>query len=428
MTILYDVLFFFISLCYLPAYLFKKKFHSGFWARLGFLPRGLQVDSPVWIHAVSVGEAVMMKPLIESLRKSFPQEKFVISTVTATGNKIARALAQPGDFVTYMPLDFSFIVTAVIKKINPRLFIIAETELWPNLITCLYKNKIPCVVVNARISDKSFGGYQAIRFFLKPVLKKVSLFSAQSLRDQERLFRLGVPKEKVVPAGNMKFDLRITGEGVGDYTEHRKRLGLGTQEKLFVAASTHAQEEEIIIATFKKLLNTYPSLRLLLAPRHPERAPEIERLIERLGFTPLRISQLGRQPITDNRQPIAILDSVGELMDYYAIADIVFVGGSLVAHGGHNILEPALLGKPIVFGPHMFNFRDIADLFLQHDAALLVKDEAEAFVRIKELLDNSVRAKELGARARSLIKENQGATLRNLKLIESLLTSLNDKK
>ena len=206
MFILYDLIFLVFTLIYLPIYLFRGKFHRGFLARLGILPKNLSLDRPVWIHAVSLGEAISTRGLVEELRKAYPHKKFALSTVTATGNKIAREISRTGDFVTYLPLDFSFTVKTVINRINPGLFIIAETEIWPNLIAHLSKKGIPIVTVNARISDSSFKGYSAIKPLIKPILNKISLFCAQADLDADRLKKLGVAADKIKVTGNMKFD------------------------------------------------------------------------------------------------------------------------------------------------------------------------------------------------------------------------------
>ncbi|MFH0935513.1 MAG: 3-deoxy-D-manno-octulosonic acid transferase [Candidatus Omnitrophota bacterium] len=427
MFIIYDLIFLIFVLVYLPAYLFRRRFHRGFARRLGILPPGLNLKRPIWIHAVSVGEAVTIKGLIEELRKIFPGKNFVISTVTPTGNKIAVRLAGEGDFVTYLPFDLSFIVKKLIKRINPALFVIAETEIWPNLICALHTCGVPVVTVNGRISDGSFKGYLAIKFLLKPILDKVSLFCMQSERDAARLSRLGVAQDKIKITGNMKFDTAGFRMEAAQLIRCRQALGLGHSDKLLVCGSTHRREEEILLQLYRRLAQDFLGLKLLIAPRHPERAGEIEGLIVKYGFKPMRLSRLdrpldlarGRQapsiqaPSIQASGTVFILDSVGQLVNYYAVADIVFVGGSLVNKGGHNILEPAFLEKPILFGPHMSNFHDIACLFIKTDAAIAVANQEELENNIESLLSDPRRCLELGSRARGVILQNQGATIRN---------------
>lgn len=358
-----------------------------------------------------------IRGLAEELRVVYPKKRLVISTVTGTGNKVAQSIAREFDFISYLPLDFGLIVKSVIDKINPALFIIAETELWPNLISYLFKKNIPLVVVNARISDNSFRGYRWIKFLTKSILNKVNLFCVQTSLDAERLKFLGVAEGKIKITGNMKFDLKA--DSKNDLTDQRLKLGITIQEKLLVAASTHPGEEEMVLNTYKDLLREFASLRLLIAPRHPERTAEVASLIKKFGFAAQRISLLNlRTYELANLRTIFVLDTVGQLLSFYNIADIVFVGGSLVKTGGHNILEPASLGKPVLFGPYMFNFRDIADLFLKNKAAILVSDQEALKTKIKSLLYSPLEAAELGRRARELIQQNQGATKSNTQLIK----------
>ena len=361
-----------------------------------------------------------IKGLLEELKKIYPDKRFVISTVTPTGNKIARNIATAGDWVTYLPLDLSFIISRVMGKINPSVFILAETEFWPNLITHLYQKRIPIIVVNARISDASFKGYLSIKFLLKNILNKINLFCSQTRRDAERLIRLGVSENKIRITGNMKFDLKSYST-LNESTDLKLKIGLKPKEKFLVAGSTHSGEEEVVLAAYKKLLVSFPDLRLLIAPRHPERTADLERLIRLKGFDTIRISKLADSPDrSSNRRAVFILDTVGELLSFYSIADVVFVGGSLVKNGGHNLLEPAILAKPILFGPHMFNFRDIAQLFLEHHAALLVRDAEELCSNVKYLLDNPDKIQSLSQRARGLLIANRGATQKNVEIIKDL--------
>lgn len=425
MFMIYDVIFLIFAAVCLPVYLFKGKFHQGFLSRLGFLPADLNLDRPIWIHAVSVGEAVSIKGLVGELRKAYPHKKLVISTVTATGNKIAQGLVVHGDLLTYLPLDFSFIVSKVIKKINPSLFIIAETEIWPNLITCLHKQKVPIITVNGRISDNSYSGYRTIKFLIRPILRKVSKFCVQSDTDALRLKSLGVAKENIQVTGNVKFDINLNLEaGLGPKVlAVRNKLWLGLDDKLWVCGSTHAHEEEIIIKSYKEILPGFPDLKLLLAPRHPERSRDIGRLVSENSFMPVFISNISGSCPTCINHPVFILDVMGELLDYYAAADIVFVGGSLVKTGGHNILEPASQKKPVVFGPYMFNFRDITRLFLENKAGIMARDANDLAVKIKEILGSNLLAKQLVERAYELIISNKGATKKNIEVIKRLISN-----
>jgi 3-deoxy-D-manno-octulosonic-acid transferase len=436
MFILYDLIFIIFALFYLPVYFLRRKFHSGFLMRLGIFPEKRRKEfsgkRPIWLHAVSVGEALASRSLLESLHREYPKRPILISTVTPTGNRIARSLAGEKDAAIYLPLDISFIVNRVLSFIKPSLFIIAETEIWPNLISSLRKRKVPIIVVNARISDGSYKGYRLIKFSLRHILRKINLFCVQTETDCLRLLSLGVEKEKIKITGNMKFDnTDYTDKRNTDYADkYRSTLELKQNDRLLVAGSTHPGEEEIILAAYRDLLTEFPELRLLIAPRHPERSGRLESIIQKFGFQTARISQLealklAKSPSKDkqqgNKQSVFLLDTIGRLMYFYAIADIVFVGGSLIKKGGHNILEPAVFAKPVLFGPWTFNFRDITSLFLKHKASFLVRNQGELKEGIKNLLLNPAAAQELSQRAKELIGQNQGATKRNLEYIRQYL-------
>ncbi len=424
-------MFLLFAVLYLPVLLFKRKIHAGFFMRLGFLPSLPELDRPVWIHAVSLGEAISIRHLVEILKEKFPQKDFVISTVTPTGNKIVRSIAGKNDVVMYLPLDLSWVVRRVISKINPSVFVIVETEIWPNLISCLYRKNIPIVVVNTRISQRSFKGYSLAKFLICPLLNKISAFCVQSESDAGRLLKLGVLPEKIKQIGNMKFDIRVRDYEAlkKDYTDYRLNFGLATNARLWVSASTHLGEEEEILRIYINLSRDFPELKLLIAPRHPERSGSVEKLVNKYsGLKAYRISRLARLDgiaLDSTHKPVFILDTVGQLMYFYAISDIVFVGGSLVKTGGHNILEPASLGKPVLFGQYMFNFRDISEMFLNNKAGLMVRNGRELEDNLKNLLGNQDEILRLSSASREIILKNQGATARNAQEISVFLEKLN---
>lgn len=423
MFIVYDFIFLIFSLIYLPLLILRKKIHRGIWLRAGLSVLRDRTDRPIWLHAVSVGETMAIRNLFQSLKQEYPSQRFVISTVTPTGNKIAKSFAQDTDSVIYLPLDLSWVVRKFIRKINPSLFIITETELWPNLLTSLSRAKVKIVVVNGRISDRSFRGYRLVKFLLKPILEKIDLYCVQSNLDLQRLTSLGVSPAKVKVTGNMKFDSINQEDFKKERLQLRDKLRLTPDDKLWLSGSTHEGEEKIILDVYRKLLTDYPNLKLLLVPRHPQRAGEIEREIIRFGFRPLSLSQYNAE---DNRlladNLIFILDTIGELRDYFSIAEFVFMGGSLVKIGGHNLLEPAGFAKPIIFGPYMFNFRDIAKSFLDNQAAIMVNDSRQLRDALIVLLNDSLKARDLGQRARQLVLQNQGSTLKNIEWIKSIFS------
>ncbi|MBU0502810.1 MAG: 3-deoxy-D-manno-octulosonic acid transferase [Candidatus Omnitrophota bacterium] len=420
MFILYDFIYLVFVIFYLPVFFLKKKKYPGFRMRLGVLPKDLSFEEPIWIHAVSVGEAQAIRGLAEGLRVKYPGKKLVISTVTPTGNKIARRIAAKGDFVFYFPLDLSLIVRKVIARIRPSLFIIVETEIWPNIISYISASGIPIVVVNGRISDNSFKGYYCCKFILKPLLNKVDTFCMQTQQDAQRLLALGVAPGKVKITGNVKFDLKDYSEGNVGAAGLKNKLGIAEHEKILVCGSTHPNEEEIILGAYIKISAQIKNLRLIIAPRHPERSNEISGLIKKFGLQPQLFSSLNTGLLNSKKGPVIIVDSVGQLLNFYAIADIVYIGGSLVKHGGQNILEPAIFAKPIIFGAHMFNFRNIADLFLKNQAAVLVHNKFELQEKIKYLLVNYQEAVALGERAKTLIGKNRGATQKTIEYIGKL--------
>lgn len=425
MLILYEILYIISMLCYLPIFLVRGKYHRGFLMRLGIFPQGVinkikDGQRVIWLHTVSVGETQAAAGLVKNLRETYPDVQFVISTVTKTGNQIAESLTCTQDLVIYLPLDIGFIVRKVINLLNPSLFIVAETEIWPNLIINLAKKDIPIVLINGRVSSGSFKGYKLIRPFIKKAIQKFFLLCMQTESDAQRIIELGAPKDKVKITGNMKFDIKKP-----ETSSQKPDFALTEEEKLFIAGSTHRGEEKIILQVYKELLNSHSNLRLLIAPRHIERTEEVEGLVARFGFKSQRVSQVNKslQLKAYNLKPVLVLDTVGQLKGLYALADIVFVGGSFIPHGGQNPIEPALFSKPVLFGPYMFNFSDIKEAFLNKKAALEVRDSQQLKDICLRILEDSRLSKELGEQAQEVVMENRGSTLRNLELIEGLLST-----
>ena len=418
MHLLYDIIFFIYAFFSLPFFILKRKFHPGFRQRLGELDVSLSAR-PIWVHAVSVGEAKSCEHLIAGLRKLYPGRPIAISTVTTTGNKIAKTLAAENDLVFYLPLDFSFIVRRVIKKIDPALFIIAETEIWPNLISCIHEHGVPVITVNARISDRSFKGYKMVKLLIRPILKMIGLFCVQTWDDAQRLLALGVEEGRIRITGNMKYDYAPPAKE--DFPDLRPKLKLDEKDVLFVAGSTHPGEEEALLRIYKELLPFFPSLRLLIAPRHPERSGEIGSMAGKFGFEVQYISKLDLSGNSSDTHAVFILDTIGELVSFYAAADIVFIGGSLVKKGGHNILEPAAFAKPVLIGPHTFNFKDMISLFVKNKGVISVRDARDLKEKVTYFLKNTPEAFKLGRRARELLLQNRGATRKNLDCIASFI-------
>jgi len=408
----------------LPFFLIKlittPKYRPGAAQRLGFYPKEaadkLRGRKVLWIHAVSVGEVIAALPLIRELRRRYPEAKIVLTTVTATGNRIARTQAKEADVILFFPFDLKPIVHKALRMIHPSLFILVETEIWPNCIHTLFNEKIPTLIVNGRISKGSFTGYRRIRFLMKRVLAEITMFSMQTKEDARRIVFLGAPPERVRNNGNIKFDISARPLEPEEAQRIRKDLALPAAGAILIAGSTHAGEEEILLRLYGKLKQRDPNLLLVLAPRHPERCGEVEELLRKAGLAYQKRSRPKRG------KEVLLLDTVGELSRLYGIATVAFVGGSLTPHGGHNILEPAVYGVPVLFGPHMENFPEIAKVMKARQGGIQCSSE-QLGNTLQELLDDPGRRETIGHAGRIIIEENQGALEKTLKLIDQLITT-----
>jgi 3-deoxy-D-manno-octulosonic-acid transferase len=401
-----------------PYFLFQAlrhgKYRKGFFERLGRVPPRLEQSRPsIWIHAVSVGEVLAVSELVRALRRAFPELKTVVSTTTDTGQKLV-ASCFGKENVFYFPFDFSFAIRPWLSALEPRLIVIAETELWPNLFRLAKQSGARVVVVNARISDRSFRGYSRWRIFLRRVLAGVDLFLAQTAEDARRLIAIGAPAEKVLTAGNLKYDVPTPSEPplVGQLHTVLSQSG-----PVLVCGSTVAGEEELLLDAFGKILTTHSRAVMLLAPRHPERFAEVACLVEQSRIPLTRRSRWNGGSLAG---AVLLIDSIGELASLYALADLAFVGGSLVPRGGHNIIEPAQHAAPVLVGEHTENFRDIVDLFKSHKALRIVSPTNLA-VTFLELLDDDDARRALGRRGVETLRSQQGGTQLTLTKIRELL-------
>jgi 3-deoxy-D-manno-octulosonic-acid transferase len=401
-------------LAYLPAFLVRRR-RAGYGRhlgqRLGRIGEGLPLEPRGWIHAVSVGESAVAVPLVEGIRQRWPELSIVVSTITPTGARIVAERLAGRAVHRYFPVDLPGPVRRALDAARPRFFIAIETELWPNFLRALAARRIPAMIANGRISDRSFRRYHRVRWLMRRVLADVSVFAMQSEEDARRIVALGAPPERVVVTGNLKSDLLPE---ASDDEAWRQRLGLGPGNRLWIAGSTHRGEEALALDAFVHAKARFPGLALLLAPRHPERAGEVEELIRARGLVAVRRSRL---PQDAARGAIVILDPVGELAQLYALAEIVFVGGSLVPIGGHNMLEPAMRGKPVLFGPHTSNFREGAELLQMSGGGLVVKDGDELARELTRLLEDGDLASRMGRGAREAFVGRQGALSATLDLI-----------
>jgi len=385
--------------------------------RLG-LRRHERPGTPVgWIHAVSVGEAIAAAPLVEGVRRSWPALPLVVSTVTETGARLVRERFAGLARHRYFPLDFPGVARRVIASIEPAFFVCMETELWPNLLRLLAARGVPTMIANGRLSDRSFQRYRLVRGTMRRVLGDVTVFAMQSDEDARRVIALGASPERVVVTGNLKHEPLPDPAGAADLW-HRL-LGLAAGQPIWIAGSTHRGEDDAVLQAHRRALAVRPDLVLVLAPRHPERVSEVMRLVAAGGFDGVRRSELsaGRGAPA----PVIVLDTVGELAQLYSIADVVFVGGSLIALGGHNVLEPALRGKPVLFGPHTSNFREAASILLAAGGGVVVRDAGELAAELERLLaDPALRARR-GAAAREAAASRHGALRTTLDLLERYL-------
>ena len=432
MYFIYSLLLGLAFLILLPRFLFDAfrhgKYVAGFRERLGQLTPLENGGRPViWIHCVSVGEAQAARPLVQGLRQRFPHHVIAISTITLTGQNLARQIFKDeAARVFYFPFDWRWVVRRTLNAINPAMVLLMETELWPGFLRECEAQQIPVAIVNGRLSEQSFRRYRVIRGFMSRVLNSLSLAIMQTESDAERLNQLGMETNKTCVSGNMKFDAGPAPANDSLSAEFRQRFGLTDDAPLILAASTHAPEEAIILKALKQVVSrSGRQPRLMIAPRHPERFSEVADLIKESGLSWTR--RTAPLAPSDKDSDVILLDSIGELRSAYALATIVFVGGSIAQTGGHNILEPAAIGNVVVTGPHTHNFRQVVEEFVDAEAVIqLARMSDSATITelgnlFSELLADPRRRKELGERARNLVTQNRGATVRTIDRLSSLL-------
>lgn len=428
MYLAYSLLLSIGLLVLIPHFLFQAlahgKYVEGLRQRFGSLPSIAQ--RPVlWLHCVSVGETQAARPLVDQIKQQFPHHALVVSTITRTGQKLAQdVFGAQAEQIFYFPFDWRWTARRALRAISPDAVLIMETELWPNFLRECQAREIPVALVNGRISRQSFRRYSLIKFFLRRMLRSLSVAVMQSDVDAGRLRDLGMPAERLHTAGNLKFDAKEVSSATEKTTEIRNRFGFRTDVPLILAASTHAPEEKIILDSFKQLRGP---ARLMLAPRHPERFQEVASLIRDSGLSWSRRTNAPDR--TDTDASVILLDTIGELPATYALATVVFVGGSIVDRGGHNVLEPAAAGVPVVTGAHTHNFHAIVDLLNEANAVVQLPpvEGAEASQELArvltDLLADPERRNELATRAKQLIASNRGAAERTIKLIAPLLST-----
>ena len=362
----------------------------------------------VWVHAVSVGEAIAAAPMVRELLVRYPHLPITISCMTPTGSEQIRKLFAGQVGHAYLPYDLPWLQRRFIRRLQPRLAIVMETELWPNLVAEAGRARVPVVLANARLSERSARGYQRVSWLVRPMFAALDWVAAQTQAEAVRFADLGVRKEAMSVTGSIKFDLQPAAELLQQAAELRAQWG---QRPVWIAASTHAGEDEQILAAHQQVLKTVPDALLLLVPRHPERFAGVARMIREAG---LSLAQRSLQQQPGPAEQVMLVDSMGELMQFYACADMAFVGGSLVPNGGHNYLEPAALGLPVLSGPHRFNFSEISQL-LEGAGALQSVSDADSLARqLLQWMAQPQQAQQAGAAGQAVVKANQGALNRLL--------------
>jgi 3-deoxy-D-manno-octulosonic-acid transferase len=407
--------------------------------RMGYLPVSFNLDGDesIWIHAVSVGEVLTVRALLPQLHERYPRLRLFVSTTTMAGQHVARGNLPYVDEVFYFPFDLGFIVNRTLRLVRPRLFVMMETEIWPNLLRACHRDGVRTALVNGRISTRSYPRYRFARFFFRRVLAHVDRFCMQSEESARRIIEMGAARDRVVVTGSLKFDsLDFPAPDAGPRgafapapsvhdVHHRgstrvlRYFRISPTRPVVIAASTLKGEEEHVLEAFQRIRATMTNTLLIIAPRKPERFDDVERMVRRAGWNVARRKEL--RVDAEPRNDVVILDTMGELAQLFQVATVVFVGGSLVDSGGHNILEPAVFGKPIVFGPHMDNFAEIARTFLDNGAAVQVGSGRELESTLLELLGDPVRRASLGAAARALVEANRGARGKTLDVLADLL-------
>jgi len=426
--LIYNTLLTFFLLLSAPYFfirsLFQKRFRGALIQRLGFLGN-LSLRNPIWVHAASVGEVLCSIPLLKRIKKDFPHSEIVLTTMTSTGNETAKTQLPEAEHILFFPIDHPFILRRVIRKIQPSLLLIAETELWPNLLRSCGRREIPIILFNGRISEKSFRGYLFFKSLFKECLQYISLSLMQTNEDQDRIIQVGAPSEKTRVVGNLKFD-----QALPSFTQEAKdllaqSLGLQGKETIFIAGSTHPGEEEILTDLCKELRKIDPHLIFILAPRHLNRLEEVERVLRKESLSWIRrtLLTMDQAPSGPKGRPeVILLDTMGELMSLYSLGTLVFIGGSLVPVGGHNPLEPLFFKRCVLFGPYMFHFSEISRRLVEEEGAIQANGIEDLASHMKRLLKDERKRQEIGERGYQFLRKHQGATERMFEKIRPYLS------
>ena len=427
MQILYNLAAILVVILIIPVFMIRSVREKGFVERirqsLGFYPEHtlekVAKKHCIWVHAASVGEIVATSPLIKEFHKEFPQAPILVSVVTTSGYEMANRIIKDADAIIYFPLDLPFLAGSVLRRIHPRVFLPVETELWPNFLKTARKMHIPVMMVNGRISDRSVKQYKYLNSLLSDMIGTVTKFAMQSDIDADYIMRLGASPELVTVTGNTKFDQTYTDVNAEEKAAIMREMGLANAKGILLAGSTHRGEETFVLKAFAAVREKHPQAKLVIAPRELLRTQEVIHLCKRAGFTVT--TRTKQQESGPQDADIVILDTIGELGKVYSVGDVVYVGGSLIPHGGHNILEPAAHGKAIIVGHYMFNFKDTHALFRKRDACITVNDERELAVEIARLFDDAGHRHRLEAETLAIVGENKGASRKSALILRETL-------
>ena len=425
--LLYDLCYCALVVFLLPIFLYKlltsKRSRAGFSQRLGWIPRRRDERPCIWIHGVSVGEVKTALSLLEALKQRLPGWQRVLSTTTLQGYQVA-SKEHPDILTFYYPLDFSLVTRRALHRIRPDAVVLMELELWPNFLLACDRLGIPVCLVNGRISARSYSGYRTARRFLPEPHQRIRFYGVQNEAYASRILNLGVQPERVHITGQMKYDAIQTDPAkVTELRrEYREILGVGKDEWVLMGGSTHPSEEEGLLKALEVLQEKDENVRLVLAPRHMERLAEVEDLVKKAGFSPLRRTRASGNGTGSALGSVLLVDTVGELARLYAVADLVFVGGSLIPHGGQSMIEPASLGIAVVFGPHVWNFPDSVEALLAAGGAVQVENPGELIQALKRLHGDAAGRRALGQNALEVVSRLKGATKRNVDLIVQMVS------
>ncbi|KEI70670.1 lipid IV(A) 3-deoxy-D-manno-octulosonic acid transferase [Endozoicomonas elysicola] len=390
--------------------------------RFGFFNLPPSTKPVIWVHSVSMGETIASGPLVKQLQKNYPDHRILITTMTPTGSAQVRKIHGDSVEHVYASYDLPGAIKRFLDKVKPVMAIVVDTELWPNTIAACHKRRIPVLIVNARLSERSARGYGRFSLLTRPMLEQIDMVAAQNDETARRFLELGLPERQLSNTGSIKFDLDVSPEVIaaGKALREKWQQGMGSDIRIFVAASTHEGEDQQILDAFKTILTNAPEMRLLLVPRHPERFDGVHQLIQDNQLSVVRHSQ-GTQPSGETR--VILGDTMGEMMKLFAASDIAYVGGSLVPTGGHNMLEPAALNLPVLSGPHVFNFEEISDSLVKAGGLKIVNNSEELAQEAIRLIQNKNEYEVMSRHAGEFVSANRGALDRVLTLVSRFVTA-----